>query len=488
MNRLRLENFETKHIEYKEAKNQLPLNIYETISAFANTKGGIIYLSIKQDGERIIRQGVTNPQKLVDDLVSTVSQKFNFCPVINPEIQKAGNKYFIKISVDEALRTEKPIYIRDAGSLKGGYKRIGSVDVRLTDRDAQRFYQEREKAPDAHVLEDTSLKDIDRKIVSIFRSAYEARKKEERRLPSKTEDLLKAYNLLSKDGQHLTLACILLFGKEAEVKRHIPHFRVDVIRIRGIEWGKDKDPFLSTDLCDNLFNIRMYVLDIFARFFLMPFKLGKDLTRIDDDPFRNALREALSNLLMHQNYFHRSPSQIRIYNDRIEFYNPGYSLKDPENFAIPGSELRNSLIPPIFYDMGWAESKGTGFKTQILDLKKYGLPKAHWENDEKNDRFTIIFPYPDEQVGQRLTPQVTTQVTTQVTAQVELRDRTAKILKFCEQPHTLKEIMNLLNLRNRVYIFKSIITPLVERGYLKRTIPDKPKSRFQKYVTSKKEK
>ena len=48
--------------------------------------------------------------------------------------------------------------------------------------------------------------------------------------------------------------------------------------------------------------------------------------------------------------------------------------------------------------------------------------------------------------------------------------------------------MNLLNLRNRVYIFKSIITPLVERGYLKRTIPDRPKSRFQKYVTSEKEK
>ncbi|MBU2567957.1 MAG: hypothetical protein KJ967_04200 [Elusimicrobia bacterium] len=281
------------------------------------------------------------------------------------------------------------------------------------------------------------------------------------------------------------MAGLLLFGKTTEIKRHVPHFRIDVIRIRGIEWGKDKDPFLSADLFGNLLNIRIQVIDIFERFFLTPFKLGKDLTRIDDDPFKNALREALSNLLMHQNYFHYSPSQIRIYNDRIEFYNPGYSLKDPDNFATPGSELRNSLITPVFYDMGWAESKGTGFRTQILELKKYGLPEAKWESDEKNDKFTIVFPYPEEQVGQRVAPQVTDQVTAQVTAQVEKRDRIAKILKFCEQPQTLKEMMQFINLKHRVYFLKEILTPLLEKKYLKRTIPDKPKSRFQKYITSK---
>jgi len=164
MDRLKLKNFESKNIEYKEAKNQLPLSIYQTISAFANTKGGVIILGIKQDGTSIIRQGVENPQKLVDDLVSTISQKFNFCPVTNTFIEKIGKRYFIKIIVEEALRNEKPIYIKDAGPIKGGYKRIGSVNCRLTDRDVHRFYHEREGAPDAHVFKGTSLKDIDKKI------------------------------------------------------------------------------------------------------------------------------------------------------------------------------------------------------------------------------------------------------------------------------------------------------------------------------------
>ena len=145
-----------------------------------------------------------------------------------------------------------------------------------------------------------------------------------------------------------------------------------------------------------------------------------------------------------------------------------------EEYEIPGSELRNTLIAKVFYDLGWAETKGTGFRTAILSLKKAGYPTATWKSDDKNDTFTIIFPHPADQV------------TAQVTAQVEIRDRIAKTLKFCEQPRTLKEMMSFLNLKHRVYFLKDVLTPLIEKKYLQRTIPDKPRSRFQKYVAVKK--
>ena len=417
------------------------------------------------------------PQKVVDDLVSTISEKFNFCPVIKPEIVKENNRCFILIQIEEALRYEKPIYIKDAGPLKGGFRRIGSVDQRLADKDIQRFYQERLNSPDAQVLEDSELSDIDKKAVSLYKRLREIQKEDTKETSLKEKDLLKAYNLISKDGKHLTVASLLLFGKVTKVKKYFPHFRVDIIRIKGTEWGKDKEPFLSQDLQGNLLSLRIQVLDILGKFFLTPFKLGKNLTRVEDDPFKKALREALSNLLMHQNYFHPSPCQIRIYNDRIEFYNPGYSLKDPADYEIPGSELRNTLIAPVFYDLGWAETKGTGFRTTILTLEKQGYPPAYWKNIERNDTFTIIFPYPANQV--------TAQVTAQVTEQVEIRDRIAKILKFCEEPRSLKEMMQFLKLKHRIYFLKEILQPLLREGHIERTIPDKPRSRFQKYIVVK---
>ncbi|MBU1657056.1 MAG: hypothetical protein KJ995_07895 [Candidatus Omnitrophica bacterium] len=159
----------------------------------------------------------------------------------------------------------------------------------------------------------------------------------------------------------------------------------------------------------------------------------------------------------------------------MEFYNPGYSLKDPANFETPGSELRNSLIASVFYDLGWAETKGTGFKTTILALAKEGYPPANWINDEKNDTFTLIFNYAVDQVTPQGTPQGSEQVI--------MDDRITKVLKFCEKPRSLKEIMFFLRLKDRKNFVYKILNPMLAKGYLKRTIPDKPRSSSQRYIT-----
>ena len=74
------------------------------------------------------------------------------------------------------------------------------------------------------------------------------------------------------------------------------------------------------------------------------------------------------------------------------------------------------------------------------------------------------------------------QVTPQVTPQVEARDRIAAILKFCDVPRSLKEMMVFSGLKDRKNFIGQFLTPLLKKGYLKRTIENRPTSRFQKYT------
>jgi len=64
-------------------------------------------------------------------------------------------------------------------------------------------------------------------------------------------------------------------------------------------------------------------------------------------------------------------------------------------------------------------------------------------------------------------------------------DRRALVVEFCKEPKTLKEIMQFLGLKHRPNFIENVLNPLLKAGLLKRTIPDKPRSRFQKYVTIK---
>ena len=60
-------------IECKKAENFVPKSVYESYSAFANTKGGYIVLGIDEDKkknlpeERFIIQGITNTGKQLED-------------------------------------------------------------------------------------------------------------------------------------------------------------------------------------------------------------------------------------------------------------------------------------------------------------------------------------------------------------------------------------------------------------------------------------
>ncbi len=61
-----------------------------------------------------------------------------------------------------------------------------------------------------------------------------------------------------------------------------------------------------------------------------------------------------------------------------------------------------------------------------------------------------------------------------------------KVLEFCKIPGKREEIQNFIKINNREYFRTEILNPLIEKGLLKRTIPDKPRSSKQKYIITEK--
>ena len=57
------------------------------------------------------------------------------------------------------------------------------------------------------------------------------------------------------------------------------------------------------------------------------------------------------------------------------------------------------------------------------------------------------------------------------------------ILVFCSTPHSKAEIADYCGYKNNKNFTKKYLRPLLDSGTLKMTIPNKPNTRNQKYIT-----
>lgn len=83
-----------------------------------------------------------------------------------------------------------------------------------------------------------------------------------------------------------------------------------------------------------------------------------------------------------------------------------------------------------------------------------------------------------------ITDQVSDQVSDHVSDQAtDQAEKQGMVLIFCQRPKSSEEILTHLNMKHRPHFRASILNPLIDKGLLTLTIPGKPKSPNQKYVT-----
>lgn len=392
---------ENRRIEAKSA-SAVGKSMMETVCAFANEpglQGGYLLLGAKRvgmtgDGKPIYEpENIENSDKIQSDFVAMCNSVFNIHirPII--QVEEYQDKTVVVVKIEELPVSQKPVYFAKRGLPDGAFRRIGPSDEKCSEEDMYLFYQSADTY-DSCVVDDTDLDDIDENALGFYRRLRKEVNPEAEELSLNDMDLLRALGAIKKTkdgGYHLTYTGLLVFGKQMSLRRLVPSFRVDYIRISGNQWMADgNNRFEQTiDMRGPLMLMVNKACSAVMDDLPKGFELKDSLQASTPSILPNkVLREAIVNAFIHRSNRVNQPIQIIRYSNRIELHNPGYSLKSPELWGEPGSELRNPRISEIFHDTNLAETKGTGMGAMRRLMKEAGLMPPTFESNHEANKFT----------------------------------------------------------------------------------------------------
>ncbi len=180
-------------------------------------------------------------------------------------------------------------------------------------------------------------------------------------------------------------AGMLLFGKNPQ--KYFDHAKVRVVRL------KDNITIIGDRWIEgNLFNQFRETEEAIKNFINVRYEIkGFEREDIWDYPLE-AIREAIANALLHRDYLRPINVQIKVYDDKLWFYNVGGLPEEwdiEKLLSLHSSMPRNPTIFNIFYLAGIVESVGSGIERMRKALKNAGLPDLKIEANHLE--FTLMF-------------------------------------------------------------------------------------------------
>ena len=211
----RINDLEWEDFEAKEAKGELPKNIWETVSAFANTSGGWIVLGVKEVGKKFEICGVDNQEKLEQDFLGTLrSQKFNVRLSASSFRYDIDGKKVLAFYVPSSAL--KPIYY---GSPVNTFVRMGSGDQRATEMEVMQMYHDQSFGIRSELaIPETRMDMLNMDTLHSYRAYLNADGLLLQCKDMTDEEFCKKLNIMDDNG-HLTYAGLIMFGNISVIKR-----------------------------------------------------------------------------------------------------------------------------------------------------------------------------------------------------------------------------------------------------------------------------
>ncbi len=493
---------EHQTVEVKAAHDGTPRRLYDTLSAFSNQDdGGTIIFGVDEDrGFEVV--GVHDVGLLQDQVAKQCDQ---MDPKIRPlfTICQYGEKYLVSAEIPAIDLSDRPCFYAGKGRVRGSYKRVGRFDEPMTEYEVYSYEAYRRHfQDDVRILDRSNVNQINPSALNLFLLKIKADKPH---LAALSDDqILTIMNLVN--DQQLTLAGAFLLGFYPQSL--VPQLCITAVRVPGTEIGEigsEGERFIDNARIEGTLPTMLDDAIGFIR------RNCRQSTSVNDRGERYdsyeypiiAVREIILNALIHRDYStltEGTPITVRLFDDRLEVSNPGglYGRVNPADLGHVKPDTRNPVIASTMEILDLTENRYSGIPTIRREMEKAHLPAPIFRATLSD--FTVILynkrvsDSPSRELDKRTSyakyDEGFSENGDSHVFEQKIRNRHDKddayrnVLEFCIVPRTRQEIAQHLGLQTIPYVSREIINPLIDRGYLTLTIPDKPQSRYQRFVNA----
>ena len=478
---------EGAEVEFKSARGGIPASLWESYSAFANTDGGIIVLGIQEKNgtlalDGLTEEAVTRYKKNFWDCAHN-KEKVSACLPREEDVKMdvIDGSWFLTCRIPRASYEQRPVYLTP-NPFGNTYRRNHEGDYLCTDAEIRRMFADTEH--DRHPQDGRILKgydfarDIDIETLHQYRQTFASLQPTHPWVGINDMEFLRKIGAYATDfetgEEGFTLAGILMFGKYDSITNNSgdPGFFVDYReRIAtddpNVRWTNRIYPDGMWEA--NLYQFYVRVYNRLIQSLPRPFMI-KDGIRQEETPAHDAVREALINCIIHEDVNAMGHIIVERTEEALIFRNPGMMLVSKQQYFEGGRSIcRNPILQRMFMRLGRAEKAGSGVDKIVSGWRYLGWPTPTVTEETRPDYVVLTMPVgaphkktPQENPARKTDKKNRQEKPIRKTDKKSLRRE--QIWKFCQEPRSASEILELLGLRNKENLMEIYLTPMLKAG------------------------
>ncbi len=413
-----IEQGEGLTVEFKKSTTDITKDVYDTVCSFSNRNGGHIFLGVKDNG-KILGIQPDRIDQMMKDFTAAINNENKIYPplYLTPIDYEIDGKRILYIHVPPSQSV-----CRCNGRI---FDRLHEADIDITNHadDVYRLYARKHGSYFVNKVTHFGIDSLRHDLIERAKKMSRARDEHHLWLTMSDEELLRSAGLILTDEhtqqEGITIAGILLFGKDSTIMSVLPQHKTDAIfRVFNTDRYDDRD-VITTNLIESYDRLlefgRKHLNDTFYL---------EDIQSVS--PRDKILREIISNLLAHRDYSSGYVAKMVIEKDQIITENAnlahGYG---PLNLNTFSAYVKNPPISKVFREIGFADELGSG----MINTNKYTRIYSGGEPQFiEGDTFRIIIPL-SEVATATVGPTVRNTPSEEIEAEIKLTQTEQRILE-----------------------------------------------------------